>query len=106
MGLEFKTAKKRAADKNKPLTFTLDGDEYTFTPPKASTLAVAALSGDEEDTSGQIRALFDWLGNGMPAVQKDRLIGRLKDAKDDFDINDLVEVFKGLVEEAYGRPTT
>lgn len=105
MGLEFKTAKKRASDRAKPITFTLDGDEYTFTPPKAAVLAISAISGDDDPTE-QIKGMFDWLGNGMAQDQQDRLLARLRDPDDDLDLEDLSNVFQGLVEAAYGRPTT
>ncbi len=105
MGLEFKTAKKRAADKQKPVTFTWDGEEYTFTPPKAASLALMAL-GDDENEMEKIKAIFDWLGNKMPQKQQDRLLSRLRDPEDPADLEDLMELFKALVEEVYARPTT
>lgn len=104
MGLEFKTAKRRAADKPKPITFTLDGEEYTFTPPKSSTVALMALG---DNPSDQLRALFDWIGNKMPEDQQERLLARFRDEDDDLEISFFTEkVFPQLVEEAYGRPTT
>lgn len=106
MGLEFSTAKKRAT-KAKPITFTLDGDDYTFTPPKAAVLAMMAIAGDDSNPMGQLKAVFDWLGNKMPQAQQDRLLDRLRDPDDKLDLDYLTEeVFPGLVQEAYGRPTT
>lgn len=49
---------------------------------------------------------MDWLGDGLPENQVARLIERLKDRDDDFDIPTLRDVVQGLVEKVTGNPTT
>jgi hypothetical protein len=98
MSLEFTSAKKRW-DK---LTFTLDGEQYDFTPSKSGGLAAAMLTGDQE---AMIAETFDWLSRGLPDDQTQRIIDKLRDPEDDFDMADLGDLIRGLQEEVTGRPT-
>lgn len=99
MSLEFKTAKKR----RDPIPFTIDGDSYTFTPPQTGRIAVAMMSGDENE---MIKETFDWLSNGLPEEQTKRLMDRLRDPDDEFDMEDLTQLVQGLQQEVTGRPTS
>lgn len=100
--LSFTTAKRA----REAIPFTLDGEEYQFTPPKDSIMVMPLLDGGDAET-GAMRGLFDWLGAGLPQEQTDRIITRLKDPEDDLDIDTLTEVIKGLQEAVSGgRPTT
>lgn len=96
--LSFTTAKRRV----KPIVFELDGDEYSFKPPKTAGVALATLDGDDTTAT---KAVFDWLGAGLSDEQHDLLIGRLKDPKDDLDLDTLSEIVKALIEQVSGRPT-
>lgn len=98
MSLEFTSAKKRW-DK---LTFTLDGEQYDFTPSKSGGLAAAMMTGDQEEV---VNETFDWLSRGLPDEQTQRIIDKLRDPDDDFDMPDLGELIRGLQEEVSGRPT-
>jgi hypothetical protein len=99
--MEFTTAKRR----EKAITFRIDGDDYAFTPPKQAPLLLDFLSGGTTDTE-QTRAAFDWLGEGLPDDQEERLIARLRDPKDDFDLPNLKVILDWLTEQVGGRPTT
>lgn len=95
--MEFKTAKRRA----KSITFKIDDDEYTFTPPKMAPALLGMLEGETE-----MKATFDWIGQGLAEGEEERLIGRLKDPKDDFDLDNLETITRWLMEQVTGRPTT
>lgn len=99
MALEFQTAKKR----KDIIEVTIDGDLYHFTPQKSAGAMLALAEGDY---ATMMKKTFDWLGDGLPEEESKRLIERLKDKDDDFDISDLQEVIRLLQEEINGRPTT
>jgi len=96
--------------KKKPIPFAIDEDEYVFTPPKVATIATDLFddldSDDETRATSSARAAFDWLSNGLPEKQAERIKTRLKDPDDDLDLPDIVEVIKWLLGKVSGRPTT
>lgn len=130
--LTFDVAKRRA----KPITFTLGGEsmlihpateavgvegdenyqaaepevrgpddhEYVFTPPKSAFMVLAII--DDETDGGALRGTFDWMGAGLSEEDNDRIIGRLRDSKDDLDIDTLTDIVRNLNEAIAGRPTT
>lgn len=94
-----------AAKARTAITFELDGDEFTFTPPKQASMILPMLDG--EDDLAVVRAGLHWLGDGLDEKQNEYLMNRLKDPKDDFDLPDLQPVIEWLIEEAAGeRPTS
>ena len=95
--MEFVTAKRRVD----PITFKIDGEEYVFTPPKT-----APAMFDMFDGTPEAKATFDWLGDGLAEGQTDRLIARLRNKEDDFDIVNLEPIVKWLMGKVSGRPTT
>lgn len=97
MPLEFTSEKKTP----KVLTFTLDGRDYVFTVPKKAYSTLAIIEG----RGGHVLN-FDWLGAGLSEADQKRIVARLKDPNDDFDVDDLKKVVEGLIEESSGRPTT
>lgn len=120
--LEFDVAKRRA----EPITFRLGGDtllepahdeeparygredhEYVFTPPKSAVMLMPILEPDGDNEGlGLTKATFDWLGTGLSIEDRERVIGRLKDQRDDLDIDTLTEIVSKLSERVAGRPTT
>lgn len=110
--LEFNVAKRR----HEPITFTLGlapADStlhvYTFTPPKNAVMLMPIMDGDSTGNDRQMdltRATFDWLGDGMSDEDNERLKSRLKDPKDDLDVDTLSEVVEKLSEKVAARPTT
>lgn len=102
MSLEFTTAKRRT----EPIKFTLDGDEYTFVPPKTASMLLPVLDVESNDRdSAYVKAALDWLENGLPTEQAAKLESRLRDPEDDLDIDTLDSIIQKLAEEAAGRPT-
>jgi hypothetical protein len=97
--LSFTSAKRR----KDPIPFDLDGETYSFTPPKQAAMALPFL---DDENAVELRVVMDWLGKGLPEEQVERLIERLRDKEDDFDIDTLKAVVKGLVGKVSGRPTT
>lgn len=97
------------------ITFTLDGEEYDFTPPKNSSLALGVIEYlpatrnlEEMDVLTSLhfmQVLLDWLGSGLPDAQGEHLLARLRDSEDPLDIDTLAEVCYGLMEEMTARPT-
>lgn len=96
MTLEFTTAAKRY----KPITFTLDGEEFTFNRPKDSMLVMSVWDGEDEG-----HATFKWLDKGLGEEQAEKIKNRLRDLDDDFDFDDLKDLIKKLLGEVSGRPT-
>lgn len=95
----------------KPITFRLDDDTYTFTPPKVAGIVldlfdVTVTPGEEEAARSAARGAFDWLSSGLPEEESERIIGRLRDPDDPLDLPDVVEVIKWLLEKVSGRPPT
>ena len=106
MALEFKTATRRA--KAKAIPFTVDGQEFKFTPPKQSLLLLAMADTQREETSAQaVAAFLDWFEAGLDEKSAEHFTKRLRDPRDTFDFaDDLMPIIQGLIEEAYGRPTS
>lgn len=96
MSLEFTTAKRR----KEPITFTLDGDEYTFNPPKTAGVVL-----EYAETGNDIGPLLDWLDEGLSEEQAKRIEDRLRDPDDDLDMDTLGDIVAALFEQVSGRPT-
>lgn len=94
-----------AARRKKPIRFDLDGEAYTFTPPKSAGPLFALLEADDGDELAGARVQFDWLGAGLADGQSEKLIARLKDPEDDLDVEDLRPIIEWLQEQISGRPT-
>lgn len=111
--LEFKVAKRRTA----PITFTLGvapgqkvtqqgSHVYSFTPPKSAVMMMPVLDVDEPTDIGMTKATFNWLSEGLSEEDSDRIMARLRDKKDDLDIDTLADVIQGLSEQIAARPST
>lgn len=100
MGKQFTTSSKA-----RPLVeFTIDDDTFHFTAPKTSHLLLGLVESDGGGV-GNVKALLDWVGAGLPVEENDRLVERMKDPDDAFDVDTLTEVATFLVAEATARPT-
>jgi hypothetical protein len=95
----FETAKRRLPDYQ--IEFELDGDKYHFTPPKTTGIWLATFDSQRE----QVKAQLDWLGAGLEPDEAERILERLKDPDDDFDLVQALEVTAWLTEEITARPT-
>lgn len=96
MSLQFTTAKRR----KEPISFTIDGEEFTFTPPKTAKVLL-----EYAETGNELGPLLDWLDEGLSKEQAKRIEERLLDSEDDFDSDQLGEIVSALFEQVSGRPT-
>jgi len=105
---EFQTATRR----NRVIEFMIDADEFHFKPPKRISLVLDSIGmtdGSDEDIDPRlapVKSMFDWLGQGLPDEESDRLIQRMRDPHDDLDIDDVADIVKWLMEQVAGRPTS
>lgn len=85
---------------------------YTFNPPKNAVMLMPILemgTGDDGMGSAGVdmtKATFDWMGQGLNQEDREHVIARLKDPKDDLDVDALSEIVQGLSARVAGRPTT
>lgn len=101
----FKTATRR----NKPIKFTIGDDdhEFTFTAPKNALVAMPLVDAEEGmEEVAAMRGTFDWLEAGLGPEDSERIKARLRDPKDDLDVDLLGEIVEWLREESAGNPTT
>lgn len=95
----------------KAISFTIDGEAFSFKPPKTAALVLPILSinfDDLEDPKNltAIKERYDWLSAGLSDEQAARVEEKLRDPKDDFDLDDLNAVIDGLVTAAAARRPT
>lgn len=105
MPLEFTTKANRR--KNPAIPFTLDGEKFSFKPPKDSLLALAFMqaSNHGEESAQAVKALFDYLDAGLSEEQAERIRHRLGDPKDNLDLETLGHIMRSLITEVAQRPT-
>lgn len=88
----------------------VDSHVYTFDPPKSAVMLMPILEVGYEGTGStgvdMTKATFDWLGQGLNEVDRTRVISRLRDPKDDLDVDSLSDVVQGLSAKVAGRPTS
>lgn len=91
------------------VSFTLDGEQYTFTPPKRAELVMSVISTvglSRPITEGEsLRDLLNWFSEGLGEEQNERIMERLADKEDDFDLAGVTEIARWLVGQTSGRPT-
>lgn len=85
------------------IEFAIDDDTFHFTAPKLAATLMPMLEG--EDGLSMARGVLNWLGDGLPETERTRLIQRLTDPEDNFDLDDLEPIYEFLMAEASGRPT-
>lgn len=100
MAKTFKVARKN----REPIEFGFEDEEYiyVFTPPKVAGIVLSVVEGGTDEA----KAAFDWLSDGLSEEQNKHLIDRLRDPKDDLDIEDIGTMVEGLMEEIGERPTS
>lgn len=99
----FKTEKRKV----ETYEFELDGEKFRFTPNKTASFMLPIL---EEDDSSKMEMIatkgqFDWLHNGLTKAQSKKIIDRLKDPKDDLDVDLLLDIIDWLQDEVSGKAT-
>lgn len=83
-----------------PILFSVDGREMQFTPPGWAPIVLMRSDRPIDVT----RVYLDWVGAGLPDEDGQYILNRLLDPKDEFDLEDVTQVFLGLIEEVSGRP--
>lgn len=102
---QFNTAKRGKS----AIKFQIEGEEheYSFTAPKTAGMALSIMdSSDELIEINAMRATFDWLEEGLTEGDAERIKARLRDPKDDLDIDTLGDITEWLREEVSGNPST
>lgn len=87
-----------------------DDRVYKFNPPKSAVMLMPILEVDNGNGTGNVgvdmtKATFEWLGQGLSEEDRNRVINRLRDPKDDLDVEHLSNVVQGLSARVAGRPT-
>lgn len=96
---------KTKAKPGQVVDFNLDDDTFNFKPPKFAITLLAIINAGADEPIAQVRAILNWLSDGLPEDQNARLIARLSDPDDNLDFDDLEDVFGYLMEQVTGRPT-
>jgi hypothetical protein len=105
MAKEFTTKERE----RKVVEFILDGETFVFTAPKRAELIMSVVSNvgldAKSNDSDSVRDLLNWLGDGLSEEQSNKLLDRLKDPDDDFDLEQVNEIARYLLGQASNRPT-
>jgi hypothetical protein len=105
--LEFTTAvKETEVDDADAIEFDLDGVLCTAYRPKGGQFGMlmamtTQYSTDQEAVAGLIQLFINMLDEDSQSY----VVRRLFDRKDSFDISDVDQILRGLMEEWAGRPT-
>jgi hypothetical protein len=89
-----------------PITFAVDGEEWTAYPPTGGqlTLIIASMSESTKDVD-RVKGILDFLDGVLDDDAKATYRERLMDRDDPFDLPDVERIINWLVEEWSGRPT-
>jgi hypothetical protein len=106
----FSTANRNAPEPAfdaEPLTFQVDGEDWTATPPTGGQMAlVMAAQAEHTSPVEQIRGLIDFLDSVLDENAQARYRERLMDRNDPFDIADVEGIIEWLMEEWSALPPT
>lgn len=97
---EYKTPKKT----KQTVEVDIDGRTVKFTKPKDAVLVLPMIDGG--DANAQVKALFDWVGQGLNKKDEAWLESRLRDPSDDFDLSDLNAIVELITGELSSVPPT
>lgn len=93
----------------KPLNVELVGVNYLITPPKAALAIEMAkdIRGAKSKKPDEVMdTLYEWLSMCMTPDEVDALRVRLKDPKDDLDIQHVTELLTAVMERITSNPPT
>jgi hypothetical protein len=100
------TTKERERQK---IEFVLDGETFVFTPPKRAELIMSVVTSVGVDKAAteadSVKDLLNWIGEGLEEHQSLRLLERLQDPNDDFDLENINEIARYLLGQSSNRPT-
>lgn len=111
MNKQFTTAARQTKDEGfegaEPITFNIDNDEFTASPPTASQFALFMAGQSSHSTvSDQIAAMIDFFNGMLPEDQQLLLRHRLLNRDDALDFETIQQVMEFLIEEWSARPTS
>lgn len=105
MTKEFTTKKRES----RPVPFSIDGEDFVFTPPKRAGLIMSVVTNVGLEKAGtdsdSTRDLLNWVSEGLPEEQAQVLLDRLKDPDDDFDLEQINDIARYLLSQSSNRPT-
>lgn len=87
-----------AAKARTAIEFELDEVLFTFKPPKTAAMVLPVLEGGADEVS-VVKAGLDWLKEGLDEGQYAAIVARLKDPKDDYDLDEFQDLIEWLVEQ-------
>jgi hypothetical protein len=106
---EFTTAAKEAGEGTvggDPLTFTVDGEQWTAYPPTGGQLAlVMAAQAEHSSVVEKIAGLVNFLDSILDEDAVASYRARLMDRDDPFDFDNVEAIVEWLMEEWSARPT-
>lgn len=91
-----------AAKARTAVEFELDEVKFTFTPPKQAAMIMPILENGTNEYA-VIEAGLNWFRDGLPEDQHAIIVARLKDPKDDFDLEDFQDIIEWLVGQVSGE---
>lgn len=105
------TERKRisiAAKPRKEFTVDLVGQEILVKAPKSATAIAfsAAIEAAGENGAALLEEVKGFLKLILTKKDATKTIHRLEDPNDDLDVSEVMELVKGIMEEATGDPTT
>lgn len=108
---EFTTAARRSAptaiDGAEPITFTVDGEEYTAYPPTPGQLALLiSAQAKNREPEESIASIIDFLDGILDENAQAMFRKRILDREDPFDFDTVETIMEGLIEEWSARPTS
>lgn len=93
-------------DAAKPITLTIDGDQYDFTPHKIARTVLPMMESNNGDYRTEMaRETWRWFFAGLPDDQAKRLRGKLDDEDDPLDYPLVSQIANDMIRRVSGRPT-
>lgn len=105
--LQYTTAPKEQSPEDaaaEELTFTIDGVEYAARRPKdVHFAALGPITQRRTSPLMKVQLALDFVEVAVIEPHRSRLVGRLMDETDDFDVDDCVKILADMA-AAWGRP--
>jgi hypothetical protein len=102
---KFTTAEELPEERQKTVTFDLDGTSMTARKPKTYAMVDMANAADG-DSLTQVKALIQFMNEVLDEKSRGHIQHRMADPDDTFDLEDLAPISNWLMEQFTGRPTT
>jgi len=102
---KFTTAEEIPEERQKTVSFDLDGTTLTARKPKTFAM-VEMANAAEGDTLAQVQALVHFMNETLDGESRAYIQNRMSDPDDTFDLEDLAPISNWLLEQFTARPTT